>query len=178
MKDSISNFLQFNNTNVLFTTVDGVTYVAIKPICQALNVDYSAQLLRVKNDPLLGSEYGVYHIQVGNLQGRKYTCISEKYIYGWIFSINSTSPEFLDFKKECYDLLYNHFHGVIGRRKELLLGKAEVTVKIDELKNKLYQSADYKELLELEAKKKAYTTQMSKVDQMVLTQSEIKFETN
>ncbi|WP_396153698.1 phage antirepressor N-terminal domain-containing protein [Flavobacterium sp.] len=176
MKQSISNFLQFNNTNVLFTSVDGVTYVAIKPICQALNVDYSGQLMRVKNDPLLGSEYGVYHIQVGNLQGRKYTCISEKYIYGWIFSINSTSPEFLEFKKECYELLYNHFHGVIGRRKELLLGQAEVALKIDQLKTKLYESADYKQLIELEAKKKIYSKEMSKVDQIVINQSEIKFE--
>ena len=45
-----SSFLQFNNTNVLFTSVEGVTYVAIKPICKALNVDYSAQLLKLKNE--------------------------------------------------------------------------------------------------------------------------------
>lgn len=176
MKETISNFLQFNNTNVLFTSVDGVTYVAIKPICQALNIDYSAQLLRVKNDPLLGSEYGVYHIQVGNLQGRKYTCIPEKYIYGFLFSINSNNPEFIEFKKECYNLLYNHFHGVISRRKELLLGQAEVTIKIDELKTKLYKSVEYKELIELEAKKKLFSKEMSKVDKIVLNQSEIKFD--
>jgi hypothetical protein len=175
MKQSISNFLQFNNTNVLFTSVDGVTYVAIKPICQALNIDYSAQLLRVKNDPLLGSEYGVYHIQVPNMQGRKYTCIPEKFIYGWLFSINSNNPEFIEFKRECYNLLYNHFHGVIGRRKELLLGQAEVSMEINELKTKLYESADYKKLLELEALKKTYNKEMSKVDKIVLNQSEIDF---
>lgn len=38
MKKSIENFLQFNNTNILFTRVDGVVYIAIKPICTALNV--------------------------------------------------------------------------------------------------------------------------------------------
>jgi hypothetical protein len=32
MKTNSSSFLQFNNTNVLFTNVDGITYVAIKPI--------------------------------------------------------------------------------------------------------------------------------------------------
>jgi hypothetical protein len=176
MKESISNFLQFNNTNVLFTSVEGVTYVAIKPICQALNLRYSAQLRRLKNDPLLGSEYSIWSIQVGQNQGRKYTCIPEKYIYGWLFSINSTNPDFLKFKKECYNLLYNHFHGVIGRRKELLLGQAEVAIKIDQLKTKLYESADYKQLIELEAKKKIYSKEMSKVDQIVINQSEIKFE--
>lgn len=36
--------------------------------------------------------------------------------------------------------------------------------------------ADYKELLQLEEKKKAYTKQMTAVDKQVLNQSEIKFE--
>lgn len=174
MKDS-SNFLQFNNTNVLFTSIEGVTYVAVKPICQALNVDYSAQLLRVKNDSLLGPEYVVHHIQAGNLQGRKYTCIPEKYVYGWIFSINSDSKELLEFKKECYDLLYNHFHGVIGKRKELLIGVAETQIKIDTLKKDLQNNKTYKELIELENEKKVYSKEMSKIDKIVITQTEINF---
>lgn len=170
-----SSFLQFNNTNVLFTSVEGVTYVAIKPICKALNVDYSAQLLRLKNDALLGAEYVVQHIQVGTLQGRKYTCIPEKYIYGWIFSINSDSKELLEFKKECYDLLYNHFHGVIGRRKELLIGVAETQIKISTLKKELLENKSYKQLLELENEKKILTSQMKSVDKEVVSQTEIKF---
>jgi hypothetical protein len=176
MKESISNFLQFNNTNVLFTSVDGVTYVAIKPICQALNVDYAGQFKSIKKDPILGSAWYIYTIQVPNSQGRKYTCIPEKYIYGWLFSINSSNPEFIEFKKECYNLLYNHFHGVIGRRKELLLGQAEVAIEIDQLKTKLFASADYKKLLELETRKKIYTKEMNKVDKIVLNQSELKFD--
>jgi hypothetical protein len=174
MKDS-SKFLQFNNTNVLFTTVEGITYVAVKPICQALNVDYSAQLIKIKNDGLLGSEYAVHHIQVGNLQGRKYTCVPEKYVYGWIFSINSDSKELLEFKKECYDLLYNHFHGVIGKRKELLMGVAETQIKIDTLKKELQNNKSYKELIELENEKKGYSKEMNKIDKIVVSQTEINF---
>lgn len=174
MKNS-SNFLQFNNTNVLFTTVDGITYIAIKPICQALNVDYSAQLKVVKNDPILAPEYVVQPIQVPNFQGRNYTCIPEKYIYGWIFSIKSDSPELLEFKRECYDLLYNHFHGVIGRRKELLMDVAETQLKITDLKKELEQNKTYKQLIELENTKKLLTNEMKKVDTLVVTQTEIKF---
>ena len=170
-----SSFLQFNNTNVLFTSVEGVTYVAIKPICSALNVNYSAQLLRIKNDALLGSEYVVQHIQVANLQGRKYTCIPEKYIYGWIFSINSDSKELLKFKKECYDLLYTHFHGVIGRRKELLIGVAETEIRISTLKKKLLENKSYKQLLELETERKFLTSQMKSVDKEVVSQTQINF---
>lgn len=174
MKDS-SKFLQFNNTNVLFTTVEGITYVAVKPICQALNVNFSAQLLRIKNDGLLGAEYVVHHIQVGDLQGRKYTCIPEKYVYGWIFSINSESNELQEFKKECYDLLYNHFHGVIGKRKELLMGVAETQIKIDSLKKELQNNKTYKELIELEKEKKGYSKEMTQIDKIVVTQTEFNF---
>lgn len=170
-----SDFLQFNNTNVLFTNYQGITFVAIKPICKALNVDYSAQLLRVKNDAILGSEYVVHHIQVPNLQGRKYTCIPEKYVYGWIFSINSDSPELLNFKKECYDLLYNHFHGVIGKRKQLLIGAAETQIKIDKLKKDLYQNKSYKELLELENDKKLLNSEMKSIDKEVVSQVKMDF---
>lgn len=176
MKKSIGNFLQFNNTNVLYTNVDGETFVAIKPICKVLNVDFSSQLRVIKKDVILGSEYILQHIQVPNFQGRNYICIPEKYIYGWLFSINSESKELLEFKKECYDLLYKHFHGAIGRRKELLLGQAEVVLKIDELKTKLFKMSDYKELVKLEQQKKAYFKEMSKVDKIVIEQSEIKFE--
>jgi len=175
MKTNSSNFLQFNNTNVLFTTVDGTTYVAIKPICSALNVDYSAQLKVVKSDPILAPEYVIQHIQVPNLQGRKYTCIPEKYIYGWIFSIKSDSPELLQFKKECYNLLYNHFHGIIGKRKELLLGVAETQLKITDLKKDLENNKTYKELIELENNKKLLTSEMKRIDNIVVNQTEMNF---
>ncbi len=131
---------------------------------------YAAQLRRLKNDALLGSEYSVWSIQVGNLQGREYTCIPEKYIYGWIFSINSDSSELLKFKKECYDLLYNHFHGVIGKRKELLLGVAETQIKIDTIKKELLQNKSYKELLDLENDKKLLSSEMKSIDKEVVSQ--------
>jgi hypothetical protein len=175
MKTNSSNFLQFNNTIVLFTNVDGVTYVAIKPICQALNVDYAGQFKAIKRDQILGSEWYVHTIQVPNSQGRKYTCIPEKYIYGWIFSIVSESPELLEFKKECYNLLYNHFHGIIGKRKELLLGVAETQLKITDLKKDLENNKTYKELIELENNKKLLTSEMKRIDNIVVNQTEMNF---
>jgi hypothetical protein len=122
----------------------------------------------------LAPAYGVHHIQVGNLQGRKYTCIPEKFIYGWIFSINSDSKELIEFKKECYELLFNYFNGVIGRRKDLLLGVVEKQIKINELKTELFKNKSYLELLELENDKKSFQNEMKKVDQIVINQTELK----
>jgi len=172
-------FLNFNGTNIVFINIDGTYHVALRPICEALNVDVRRSRDLAKKDPIFGSEVSEQALQVeknGKKQLRYLTCVPEKYIYAWIFSLKSDSKELNEYKKTCYDLLYNHFHGVIGRRKELLLGQAEVTVKIDELKTKLFQMAEYKELIQLEEKKKIYSKQMIAVDKQVLNQSEIKFE--
>jgi hypothetical protein len=170
MKTNSSSFLQFNNTNVLFTNVNGMTYIAVKPICQALNVVYAGQLKMLKSDPFLAPALYLGTIQVGDFQAREYTCISEKYVYGWIFSIKSPKPELMKFKKECYEILYNHFHGVIGKRKELLLGVAETQIKIDTIKKELLQNKSYKELLELENDKKLLSSEMKSIDKEVVSQ--------
>jgi hypothetical protein len=175
MKTNSSNFLQFNNTNIVFTDVNGVTYVAIKPICIALNVDYSAQLKRLKKHPILAPEYAILPIQVGDFQGRDYTCIPEKFVYGWIFAMTSNSEGLIEYQKECYNLLYNHFHGIIGKRKELLLGVAETQLKITDLKKDLENNKTYKELIELENNKKLLTSEMKRIDNIVVNQTEINF---
>ena len=59
------------------------------------------------------------------------------YIYGWIFSLRSESIELQNYKRTCYELLYNYFHGTITNRKELLLERVEIDVKINEIKKEL-----------------------------------------
>ena len=71
--------------------------------------------------------------------------------------------------------MYNHFHGVIGRRKELLIGVAETQIKISTLKKELLENKSYKQLLELENEKKILTSQMKSVDKEVVSQTEINF---
>lgn len=173
MKKSIENFLQFNNTNILFTRVDGVVYIAIKPICTALNVVYTGQLKSLKKDPILGPALYLCTIQVPNSQTREYTCIPEHFVYGWIFSIKSEKPDLIEYKRKCYELLFSHFHGVIGRRKELLIGYAETQVKIDELKKQLSENSSYLKLLELEKDKRLYNSEMKSIDLEVINQTKL-----
>lgn len=46
-------YVQFNGSRILATKKDGQEYVAIKPICEALGLDWSAQLQRMKRDVVL-----------------------------------------------------------------------------------------------------------------------------
>lgn len=89
-------FLQFNGKTIFFQSYDGNFWIAIKPICEVLNVNYNRQLLTLKSDEFLGSAYSLQDMQVqsdnGIWQTRKMVCLPEKYIYGWIFSLQSNSP--------------------------------------------------------------------------------------
>ena len=104
------HFLSFNGKNIIYVKVDKTYWIALKPICEALNVDYIRSFRNAKNDPILGSVLSEQTIQVaknGKKQGRNMTCIPEKYVYGWLFSLRSDSPELLAYKRTCYELLYN-----------------------------------------------------------------------
>lgn len=167
-------FLEFNGKNIIFLNVDGHYYIALKPICEALNVDYIRCFKNVKNDPILAPVLSVQAMQVsknGKNQLRNVTCIPEKFIYGWLFSLRSDSAELIDYKKTCYELLYNHFHGTITNRKELLLSRDELDTKIHNMKTSLQEKdLAYKELQNLETERKKVNTLLNSMDKEIVNQ--------
>lgn len=172
-------FLQFNGKNILFTTADNENWIAVKPICEALNVNYNRQFQNIKNDPILGFAFAVQQMQVpgkSGIQGRKMICILEQYVYGWIFSIKSDSEELIAYKKTCYELLFNHFHGGITGRKELLIERSNLDHRIHTLKQELKENdSKYKELQDLQQQRKTLSASMNKMDNQVISQVEINF---
>ena len=170
-------FLEFNGTNILFTTVDGVHHIAIRPICEALKVDVRRSREMVKSDPILGAVVSEQTLQVtknGISQRRKLTCVPEKYIYGWIFSLRSDNPQLVAYKKSCYNLLYDHFHGTITNRKEILIKRRAIETELAEIQNQLAEnSPEFKRIKELEAAKKKLNSQLGVMDKEIIKQPEL-----
>lgn len=170
-------FLEFNGKNIVFLNVKGVYWIALKPICEALNIEYSRSFKNAKNDPILGPALAIQPMQVsknGKKQLRNVTCISEKYIYGWLFSLRSDSKELVEYKRTCYELLYNHFHGTITNRKELLLERNKIDDEIFIIKKSLKEEDDkYQELENLITKRKALSSQLSTIDKELIKQPEL-----
>jgi hypothetical protein len=137
MKEQIRKFLEFNGKTIFFVAVDGMYWIAIKPICRALNVDYIRQFKNLKEDKILKAVLSKQTMQVPGDQFRNYVCLPEFYVYGWIFQIQSQSAELDEYKWECYRVLYEHFHGAITGRKELLSEKAKTQLEIDKCMNTL-----------------------------------------
>lgn len=136
-KNETNKFLEFNGRTIFFVASDGQYWIALKPICEALNVSWKHQHEMILKDEILSQLSRDQGMVAADGKIRKMTSLPEFYVYGWIFQIQSSSPELLKYKWECYRVLYNHFHGSITGRKELLSAKAKAQVEIDEVMNTL-----------------------------------------
>jgi hypothetical protein len=153
MNKQVVKFLEFRGKNIVYLYKNGTYWIAIKPICEALNVDYLRQFKNLKKDAILTPALSKLTMQIpGDDQLREYICLPEEYIYGWIFSIRRSANVALhEYKLECYQALYSHFHGIITRRRKLLKEKADITLKRRKLEYALLQNSDYVELSKIKA---------------------------
>jgi len=137
MKQTVSKFLEFNGKTLVFLAVNGEYWIALKPICEALGVNWARQHTNLVSDPIFGQLYADQHMVGADKKVRKMACLPEKWVYGWLISIQSSSPELQEYKKLCYEVLNDYFHGAITGRKELLAQKAKAQLEIDKVMNKL-----------------------------------------
>jgi prophage antirepressor-like protein len=75
-------------------------WVAIKPICTALKINYSRAAETIRNDEILGQVSAVEHLVAADNRRRKMLCLPERYVYGWLFSIRSDNPYLKEYKKK------------------------------------------------------------------------------
>jgi hypothetical protein len=116
----------------------GQSYVAIKPVCEALGIDHSSQEKDLKEDVILGST--LVSIKTNGRDNKQYQmiCIPLKFVFRWLFSINENrvKPEakehVLKCKIECYNAFLNHF-GNIKRQLEVDEIETKLLEKISEL---------------------------------------------
>lgn len=166
-------FLDFNGKKVFFLNEDGQWWIAIKPICEALVVDWHRQRKNLVVDPLLGSMVRKMNVEVQGrptggsarsdqttqtpgeqavgLQEREMLCLPEKWVYGWIFTLNPSKPtkEFLDYQRTCYGLLFEHFHGVITNRVEAIKERVLAMQEMEQVRKDLEKDPRYQRLMEL-----------------------------
>lgn len=107
----------FGKTQIPYTLVDGAVYVAIKAISDAIGLSYSSAQQGVKNDEILASTVLVCNIVAGDGKSREMLCLPLSYLNGWLFSIDANRvneqarEKLLAYKRECYEVLHNHFFG-------------------------------------------------------------------
>lgn len=161
---NIEKFLEFNGKRISVLSNDGTWWIAIKPICEALNIEYTRAFKNLKEDDFFRDALAKQptHDTLGRLQ--EMTCICEKYVYGWLCSLRSDSPELAEYKRKCYDILYNHFHGAITARLTVLNQQDEIAVEIARLEDEMLTSEQYLKILDLKKQKQESNKELKRLD--------------
>jgi len=106
------------------------------------------------------------HDSIKRLQ--EMVCLPEKYIYGWLFSINSESEDLAKFQLECYDILFDHFHGAMTARLNSLRVRTEAEMDIEMWNERLKETEAYKNLKLAEAKRMEENRLLKKQDEKLI----------
>ena len=137
MKQEVKKFLEFNGKTIFFVATDGQYWIALKPICEALNVNWKYQHDKLQKDKILGQLSQNIGMVAADGKVRKMVALPEFYVYGWIFKLESVAENMEEYQWKCYRVLYEHFHGIIGGRKDLLREKAKAQLEMDRVYNKM-----------------------------------------
>lgn len=111
-----------NNVDIVATSDEQL--VPIRPICDALGIDYKVQWQKLKDDEDLSSTMVLSTTVGADRKEREMCCLPIRYIFGWLFTINpkNMKPEAQEavraYRRSCYDALYAHFFGSQKRQIE------------------------------------------------------------
>lgn len=105
---------RINNVDIVIFE-NGEKLVPVKPICEALGIDYPSQFSKLKTDPILMSTVVLSPMVGADGKDREMFCLPLKYVFGWLFRIDSRNVKeesrdsVLQYQRMCYDVLYDYF---------------------------------------------------------------------
>ncbi len=121
-----TNVAIVNGINLQVVLDEREQFVAVKPVCEILGVDFSAQRAKLKEHPIYGSVM-VLSTTTGS-DGKNYemVCIPFRFFAGWLFGINPSNVKeearesLTKFQLKCNDILYEYFfrHADFAMKKQ------------------------------------------------------------
>lgn len=164
MKNPIARLLEVNGKQISIINADGTWWIPVTPICEVLKIDFKAQHKAIKNDEFLSHVSSLQTTRDSLNKLQEMFCLPEKYVYGWLFSIRSESQALAEYKMICYDVLYNHFHGTLTGRVNVLTERLEIDAEIIDLQSQLLESQQYLKIQELKKRKTQIRNQLKNLD--------------
>ena len=128
---------KINGVDIVTVDRDGEIFVPIKPICDALGIDAKAQRTKLQDDEFFASTGAIITSVASDDKEREMYCIRLRDVYGWLATINpgKVAPEareaVIRYRRECYDVLYEHFTGSMQRTIETNNAEIELLQQIN-----------------------------------------------
>ena len=164
----MSNILtiNFNNQQLLTVEKDGIKYVAVKPICENLGLDWDSQRKRIDRDDVLSSVKVIMTATGSDDKNYEMVCLPIDYINGFLFGIDTSRvseeirPVVLYYKRECYKALFEFWNKT--KKKSHLEATMEVIAELIEQEKRIAsieseQTEIKQEFKEIKAKQEALT---------------------
>lgn len=106
-------------------------FVGMKPMVEAMGLDWSSQLKRVKRDAILSEGMVIMTTPFGRGGDQEAVCLKLELVNGWLFTIDTNRikdeevrKRVLAYQRECYSVLHQHFVG--GKKAEVAFDEDEV----------------------------------------------------
>ena len=116
----------FHNQTLSAALVNGIPHVALKPICENIGLDWSAQVQKIKRHAVLKSSMVMITTVAEDGKLREMLMLPVKYLNGWLFGVDSNrvKPEIknrvIEYQEECFDVLANHFMPKVETKSTLV----------------------------------------------------------
>jgi P22_AR N-terminal domain len=122
MKQELQS-IEFYGSRIYTVEKDGEHYVAMKPICEGIGIDWDSQKKRILRHSLLSSTKVIMTLVAKDGKMREMIMLPVKYLQGWLFTVdaNRVKPEIKDrllqYQRECFDVLNQYWqnHSQLGR---------------------------------------------------------------
>ena len=97
---------------------DSTVYVPLRPICDLLGIQWSAQRRRINRDEILSEVARILSVSVTDTlrtRDREMLCLPLDFVNGFLFGINAqrvnpeVKPKLLRYQRECYQVLADAF---------------------------------------------------------------------
>ncbi len=132
-----NSITKINGIDIVSVGKDGDIYVPIKPICEAIGIAFPAQYSKLQEDAFLAPTVTIIVMVAADGKEREMVCLPLRYTYGWLATINpgKVAPEareaVTNYRRECYDVLYEHFTGSMRRTIETNNAEIELLKEIN-----------------------------------------------
>lgn len=175
-----NQIITVNGKGILIISKNTKKYVAIRPICEAIGIDYSSQLKKIKDDPILGSTVVLSTTVGADNNQRNMQTLPIRYVFGWLFRIDSRNvkqeiKESVEkYQKQCYDALFDTF----TKRTTILKEKTTYQLEIEALEKELEDDVRVKKIKELKGSIKNASQRLNNLDKNVINEQLDLFKNN
>ena len=106
----------FYGNEIVVIEKNGKQFVAMKPIIEALGLDWKSQHKLIQRDPVLSTMVVTETVASKDGFKREMTCLALDCLNGWLFKVPASrykgkkQEAIIRYQKECYQALHEYFH--------------------------------------------------------------------